>query len=375
MAKEKFEDRSFSGTVNIACKFDDGTVRYWNDDKAVIVQRIKSIVSEYSAQGYVLTLRQLHYQMVSQNWIVNHDTAYKKLGSILDDCRYGGIIDWNAIEDRGRRPHIPYSVEGIEDAINDTIEQYRLNRQEGQPVHVEVWTEKDALSGIFKRITDKYHVRLVVNKGYTSSSAAYNAYQRVSEAIIAGKTVKILYFGDHDPSGLDMIRDINDRLKLFLGKGRNLRCSEFSDVIEEWWKTSMHDIHSLVDSGFLSEKGFRLWNDGDTHGYDMVEQARVEWYLEDQNKFEIVPIGLTMEQIKKYDLPPNPTKLTDSRSDKYVMKFGKKCWEVDALKPQILTQIVEANIKKTIDMDIFEEVCEREAREIAQIKKMFKNKK
>jgi len=83
MSIERFERRKLTGKINVACKFDDGSVRNWNADKAEVVAQIRSIVNEYARQGYILTLRQLHYQLVTQNWIVNHDTAYKKLGSIL----------------------------------------------------------------------------------------------------------------------------------------------------------------------------------------------------------------------------------------------------------------------------------------------------
>ena len=90
MAKEKFEDRVLEGALNVACKFDDGTVRYWQDRKENVVEHILSIVQRYRALGYTLTLRQLHYQFVSKNWIINHDTAYKKLGSIFYR-RYRGL--------------------------------------------------------------------------------------------------------------------------------------------------------------------------------------------------------------------------------------------------------------------------------------------
>lgn len=151
MAREKFENRRLTGSVNVACKFEDGTTRWWQADKEEVVQHIVDIVSEYAKEGYSLTLRQLHYQFVKSNWIVNHDTAYKKLGDILDDCRYGGIVDWNAIVDRGRQPYIPYSVTDPDHALQDTVDQYRLDRQQGQGNKVELWTEKDALSDIFRR--------------------------------------------------------------------------------------------------------------------------------------------------------------------------------------------------------------------------------
>ena len=226
--KEQFDSRRLYGQIKVACKFDDGSVRYWNADKAQVVRQITEIVDYYNSRNYKLTLRQLHYQFVSRNWIVNHDTAYKKLGKILDDCRYGGIVDWDCIEDRGRVPYLPYHVDSIEEAIEDTIATYRRNRQEGQDVHVEVWTEKDALSGIMKRSTSKYGVRLVVNKGYTSSSAIYAAYERFSEILNSGRSICILYFGDHDPSGLDMVRDIRERLEFMFVNGEQLNTGEHS---------------------------------------------------------------------------------------------------------------------------------------------------
>jgi hypothetical protein len=317
MAKEKFEDRRLFGAINVVCKFENEPARTWSTRKEDVVANIISIVDNYTKQGFVLTLRQLHYQLVKANAIVNHDTAYKKLGDILDDCRYAGVIDWQAIEDRGRVPILGYAVDGIEDALRDTADQYKRDRQEGQDTVVEVWTEKDALSGILKRVTDKYHVRLVVNKGYSSSSAMYRAYQRILNAHYDGRKFQILYFGDHDPSGLDMIRDIRDRLSMMLEKG--------------------------------------------------------DHQLDPEDAFNIKQIGLTMQQIKQYKLPPNPTKMTDARADAYIEKFGKVCWEVDGLDPQQLIAIVDEHVESVIDMDKYEEMIETEAEERAKLRQFIRD--
>lgn len=173
---------------------------------------INSILEEYQAEGYVLTLRQLYYQLVSRNIIPNELKEYAKLSSLLTKGRMAGVVDWSIIEDRIRRPHLPYWVTGIPDAINDIISQYRLDRQRDQETYIELWVEKDALSGVLKRITNKYHIRLMINRGYSSTSAMYDAHQRFKKEIDCGKRCVILYLGDHDPSGLDMIRDIGDRL-------------------------------------------------------------------------------------------------------------------------------------------------------------------
>lgn len=359
MAIEKFDNRKLHGPIRITCKFENAPTRIWETDKETVIERIQYIVDRYSEQGYVLTLRQLHYQFVTRNWIVNHDSAYKKLGDILDDCRYGGLIDWEAIEDRGRVPFIPYYVNDVDHALQDTIEQYRLDRMKDQDVAIEMWTEKDALSGILKRVTRKYHVRLVVNKGYTSSSAIYGAYKRVIGHMMAGRKVRILYFGDHDPSGLDMVRDIRERLLTMISNG---------DHQSDLWDQSA--IWSTTKEGKKELKN-PIYSDLED---DLSEDAK-SWIVFVNTYFRIDHIGLTKEQIDEYDLPPNPTKLTDSRSDGYIRKHGKTCWEVDALEPQVLTQLVEDSITSYIDVNKWASIVQQEQVDIKTLESFIGKRK
>ena len=176
---------------------------------------INEIIEEYKDQGFTLTLRQLYYQLVSRDIIANDKKEYAKLSGLLVKGRMAGVVDWNAIEDRTRRPFVPYWVRDVEDAINDTVRQFRFDRQRDQKVYVELWVEKDALSGVLKEITAKYHINLMVNKGYSSCSAMHDAFKRFKRHEDQGKETHILYLGDHDPSGLDMIRDVRERLEEF----------------------------------------------------------------------------------------------------------------------------------------------------------------
>ena len=260
---------------------------------------INGILEEYRAEGYVLTLRQLYYQLVSRDVIPNQQAEYVRLSNILKKGRMAGIVDWAAIEDRIRQPKIPYYVADIEDAIDDTVKQYRLDRMIGQPQRIEIWVEKDALSNVLYRVSSKYHVRLMVNRGYSSVSAMYDAYQRLNDGDV------ILYFGDHDPSGLDMIRDIQDRL--------------------------------------------------DEFGVDV----------------DVRPVALTMEQVRKFNPPPNPAKITDPRSDWYISKYGNTSWELDALPPQELIRLAESEVLDLIDLELWEEQVAQEKRDIAEMKEKF----
>lgn len=263
------------------------------------LETINEILEEYSDNGYVLTLRQLYYQLVSKGIIPNKQKEYAKLSNILKKGRMAGIVDWASIEDRVRVPKLPYWVHGIEGAINDTISQYRLNRMKGQVNKIEVWVEKDALSNVLLRVTKMYHVRLMVNRGYSSVSAMYDAYKR----LISGDI--ILYFGDHDPSGIDMIRDVKDRM-LDFGK----------------------DI-------------------------------------------QVIPVALTMEQIRKFNPPPNPAKITDPRAKDYIEKYGNISWELDALPPNELISLAENEILKHIDIDLYESQLKQEEEDVKQLKSIL----
>jgi hypothetical protein len=259
---------------------------------------INKIIEEYQKAGYKLTLRQLYYQLVSRDIIPNQQKEYAKLSTILVKGRMGGVVDWDAIEDRVRVPYLPYWVHDVPDAVQDAIDQYRLNRQAAQDTYIETWCEKDALSGVLKRVTSHYHVNLMVNRGYSSCSAMYDAYQRMKLQIKYKKKVVCLYLGDFDPSGLDMVRDIKERLEEFGLKYNS------PDELEE-------------------------------------------------GAFTIKHIALTKEQIDQYNPPKNPAKITDPRAKWYIQQYGNSSWEVDALNPETLHELIKKNVESLIDLKQF----------------------
>lgn len=265
----------------------------------IMLERINTILEEYRNEGYVLTLRQLYYQLVSKDIIPNNDREYAKLSNILKKGRMAGIVDWAAIEDRVRVPKLPYWVRDVQHAIQDTIEQYRVNRMQGQQRNIEIWVEKDALSNVLFRVTSKYHIRLMVNRGYSSISAMYDAHRRLRSGDV------ILYFGDHDPSGKDMVRDIRERMEEF---GREV---------------------------------------------------------------DVRPVALTMEQIRRFNPPPNPAKITDPRAKWYIREYGRTSWELDALPPRELIRLAEEAVEELIDLDLYNRCLDREQRDIEELRSFF----
>jgi hypothetical protein len=182
-------------------------------DSLTKIEKMVDIIHEYQNQNLRLTARQLYYQFVSRDLIQNTPAEYKKLTALLTDARYAGIVDWEAIEDRGRVPERSPEWSNLTSLIEAALRGYRLPRWQGQNKHVELWVEKQALAGVLWPLAQEFHVTLMVNKGYSSASAMYVAAQRIQED--AQLENIILYLGDHDPSGEDMVRDIVDRLYEF----------------------------------------------------------------------------------------------------------------------------------------------------------------
>ena len=125
--------------------------RNFRDSTKELLDRIIGVVEDYGRQGYRLTLRQLYYQLVVLNIFANQQKNYARLSDLLGEARMCGLIDWNIIEDRIRVPKFPNQFEDLGDGVDTLIGAYRLDRWEGQDNYVEVWVEKDALSGSCSR--------------------------------------------------------------------------------------------------------------------------------------------------------------------------------------------------------------------------------
>lgn len=259
---------------------------------------INSILDDYEAEGYDLSLRQLYYQLVSRNIVPNTEKSYKNVGSLVSDARLAGLIDWDIIKDRGREmvqnPHWENPAEIVRSAAN----QFRIDRWADQPRYVEVMVEKQALEGVLVPVCQEMDVPFTANKGYSSSSAMYEASRRFIQRAQAGKELFIIYLGDHDPSGIDMTRDVLDRLDLFVKTSMD-RCDEIGP----------NEIPAV----------------------------------------EVQRIALNMDQIDELNPPENPAKLTDSRATGYIQRFGNSSWELDAIEPRRLASLVRNAIGRLLN--------------------------
>ena len=217
MPKIRYEDHSF------------------RESTMVTIRQADSIITTYAAQGYNLTLRQLYYQFVSRDLIKNSQKEYSRLGDIVSKARRAGLIDWNAIVDRTRNLQRQPTWDSPSDIVAAVAAQFKYDRWEKQPTYVEVWFEKDALMGVFERPAHQMRLPFFSCRGYTSDSEVWGAAQRLKAQAQQGKDIVILHFGDHDPSGIDMTRDIGDRLRLFGARRLDVRRMALNmDQVEQY---------------------------------------------------------------------------------------------------------------------------------------------
>ncbi len=256
----------------------------------LLIEQANEIITAYRLQGYLLTLRQLYYQFVARDLISNTMRSYKRLGSVINDARLAGLIDWETIEDRTRNLEKNWTFKSPKAAIQQMRKQYCIDMWENQEKRVEVWIEKEALVGVIEGVCKELDVPYFACRGYVSQSEQWRAGRRAHRNYYATEQeTVILHFGDHDPSGIDMTRDNNDRLRMFAG-----------------------------------------------HGAPTVER-----------------IALNMDQVEQYGPPPNPAKVTDSRFEGYLAEYGDECWELDALEPKVIDQLIRDNVDKHRDMDLW----------------------
>jgi hypothetical protein len=273
--------------------------RRFSKEAMAMVEKANAIIAEYEGQGFELTLRQLYYQFVARDLIPNTERSYKNLGTIVNNARLAGLIDWDHITDRTRSLRGLSHWDNPADIVKGAAQSYRIDLWANQMYRPEVWVEKDAMLGVIEDVCRQWDVPYFSCRGYTSQSEMWGAAMRLknwisgnnphSESNDEGQIPIVFHFGDHDPSGKDMTRDIIARFQMFMGG------------------------------------------------------------------IELKRMALNMDQIQKYKPPPNPAKITDSRAKAYIAEFGDKSWELDALEPKVIVSLIEGAIKKLIDFDLWNE--------------------
>jgi len=264
------------------------------------VEEIKAVAREELQAANPMTLRQVHYRLVARadTTYTNTQGDYNQLSKWLVQERLSGSIPWEWIEDRLRKPRHVNMFGDLEEFVEIVRHSYRRDVWTGQPDYLEVFVEKDALSAIFEDALVSYGVTLNVGRGYSSWSSIKAAADRFD----GGGT--ILYFGDFDPSGEDMVRALEA---------------------------------SLANPDLPGGGSFPT----------------------------VIKCALTPEDIDAYSLPPDFTKAADTRQAAFVARYGDVAVELDALPVAVLRERIVREVETRMDGDALEETRrqEREDRE------------
>jgi hypothetical protein len=171
-----------------------------------------------------MTLRQLYYRFVAADLVENKESQYDYLGEAMKEARLEGLVPWGWLEDRTRSADAgdheevdpgDYFEQHLEH-FRTCHERYNRPRWEGQDDYVEVWVEKEALAGVFADVCEDLRVVSFPNRGYTSVTLLKEEADRFEAARCSGPG-HILYFGDYDPSGQDIERNIREKLNSTFG--------------------------------------------------------------------------------------------------------------------------------------------------------------
>jgi hypothetical protein len=278
----------------------------FNGKSTKMLRVIEEILDHYAKQGFDLSVRQLFYQLVSKNIIPNKQKQYKSLVGLVNDARLAGVLDWRNVVDRGRNAYRPRHWANPGEMAREMAASFKIDKWDDQPYYLEVMVEKQALEGVLTPVCNELDITFMANKGYSSASAFYRAGKRFRQRALEGKKCVVLYLGDHDPSGIDMTRDIFERVPL-LG-------------------------------------GTPLTRDTMPTPLDMTVNR----------------LALNIAQVRKYNPPENPARQTDSRCIGYMAKFGRSSWELDALEPSVLADLVRKAVMKVRDEKLWAEAVKRE---------------
>ena len=279
----------------------------WTDYQIIKLKWVLEILEELSAYK-PLTLRQVYYQLVGKGLIENKVSQYNMLSALLKWARIDGYISWNDIEDRVRAYHDLSgwhdSDKFIEASLKSFLKGYRRDLLQSQKKYLEIWIEKDALSTIFTRVAGDYTVPVVVCRGFSSVSFLNEFKGRLKR--LKQKEPLMLYFGDFDPSGVEMLEAMKITLKDELGV----------------------------------------------------------------NGITFKRIALLKNDIIKYRLPHNPDALkkTDTRAKKHIEAYGELAVELDALRPDILEGKIKEALEKEITMNMFNKEFKEYKQELKRLK-------
>ena len=273
----------------------------WSNRNLARADDIRSAMDELR-RWWPMTARQIYYRLISSDavkqdhwhWKGKQVDIYKAVGRTLKWMRIDEKLPWSAITDEHRvtTPKIGFTDirEFLDYEMDNFLEGYARCMAQKQENYIEVWIEKATLLHILKPVVDKFCRRVVVCRGFNSITFQTMFYNRALEAIGMGQQPIVLYFGDWDPSGVNMIHAA---------------------------------MQTLTDE---------------------LELYMVKYYR----------AGINPEHFERIPADPVPLKYSDSRSRRFIEQYGPRAYELDAFHPEQLQQLMYDSIVEFTDMSEYD---------------------
>ena len=276
-----------------------------------MIEVANGIIDEYEGAGIPMSLRQLYYQMVARGHIENTEKSYDRVGSVINDGRMAGLVSWTAIEDRGR------NLLG----------------------HETFKTPEGAMQWLSK---SKYKIDMWEDQPYRPEVW-------VEKAALEG-----------------VVGTICDKLRVDF-----FSCRGYNSQSEQW-----RAGRRLAGYAAKGQRPiiFHL-GDHDPSGIDMTRDNRDRLSMFAGAPVMVIRLALNMNQVRQYDPPPNPAKLSDSRAEDYVKEHGYSSWELDALSPDVIMKLIEEAVKEIRDEKIWAKAELLEQQDQAAIMDMIEKEK
>lgn len=237
-----------------------------------------------------LTARQVYYWFVSHvPGFPNTPQSYKKMSDLISRGRMGGHIDWHAIEDRGRVVDIPLDFANTSEAIGWLANDV---------YHVKRWEDQPRYAELWCEKQALSGVLWPVARKVHAPYMATKGYS--SQSAMFEAAMRYLHHAR---------------------KGKELHLFYLGDF--------------------------------DPSGEDMVRDIRDRFEVFGVRDIEVHKLALTWEQVQQYKPPPNPAKIDDPRAAAYIEKYGDESWEVDALDPDVTSQIVIDAYTEIVDVKLY----------------------
>ena len=180
------------------------------------VDAVRSAIVGVLNADHPQTVRQVFYQLVTRGVIEKSEAEYQQtVIRLLSEMRLGGEVRWDWIIDESRRTRTTRTFDNVADAVQDMARYYRRSALRECDAYIEIWSEKEALSGIIWDAASEYDVPVVVSKGVPSLTQVYKSFLNIKRAAAVGKQSYLYQFGDHDPTGCLIPRVIKSRLNEF----------------------------------------------------------------------------------------------------------------------------------------------------------------